>query len=110
MEKHIASLLNHRICHQRDLLILSIDSWNNLEIPVMLRIALRAFVGEANSKAKQFSTAPGSIIPIVQFNNAPKSNRIVVESEGKKYEVDRFCPHKGADLSQVKLFLIQRLL
>lgn len=138
MDTYIAILLNHRIRYQRDLMILSRKTWDMLDIPVMLKIALKArknvqFVSAAPKLASSF-IGQGSIIPIVQFSNGKSvqerpavnpdkllnqnvssseivfnrhhipPNRIIVENEGKTYEIDRFCPHKGYDLTGVALY------
>jgi hypothetical protein len=52
------------------------------------------------------STSTKHLILSSNFLSSSLSRCIVISDSGQKYEIDRYCPHKGADLSQVKQIML----
>lgn len=73
---------------------LSKKSWKRLEIPVGLKLRLELLLDPQRHTSLDFETLPSlSKLSIIS------ATRMTLRTEdGQVYEVDRFCPHKGADL------------
>lgn len=78
--------------------ILSKDDWHNADINLGIKLCIENYI--LNEKlCYEFSD-----LQVETYPTQPNLPRVRVQNEqGQIYEVDRFCPHKGADLSKVHL-------
>lgn len=112
----LAFLDKNRLRTWQDLSALSESSWTQLELPMLVKDLLRKqLASELNSvpdsttqkqpdsttlRAFELSEASSSRHSEPALNTgASLGARIVVRgSDGRPYEIDRYCPHRGADL------------
>eukprot|EP01137_Pigoraptor_chileana_P005874 Opistho-2@49547 len=113
MEADIAILTKNRLQTIADLRSLSDESWKSLEFLPLVKDLLREAIGKKKgaAPAEGAETSAGDAVgeiangvSNVSLQSAPPPGRIRVRADdGKTYEVDQFCPHKGADLSRANI-------
>jgi hypothetical protein len=89
------------IVRMKTLTLLAHDDWRQLDIPEGIKLLI-----EIRLKENNIENTLGNMTIEVSVKEKTTTDRIRVElASGQEYEVDRYCPHKGADLSKVGFFL-----
>ncbi len=107
IEEDLTIAKDHRLTTVTDLMALSEKSWDAIPLKPLVKDLLKLRLNQWTANASA-CTLPTRIVASNTSSTsliAPSSSgsRLRVTANGIAYEVDRFCPHKGADLSTVRI-------
>ena len=94
MKDDAKSLKHIGIRLTRSLSILTKEDWKMADIPLGIKLCIEAH-NKDDTICYEFDELE------VNEGSATLDRIVVTTDKGDLYEVDRYCPHKGADLSKV---------
>lgn len=83
-------LQSYRIIKPMTLSKISKKAWKKCLIPAGLKIQVEDLIAETAEKKFDTQTVD-TTLPIID-------RMTIITADGKRYECDRYCPHKGADM------------
>lgn len=92
--EHRQLFASHGILKAGHLEMLTIKGWKKIALPVGLKVRVEAAVSSSLPPSNQ--SAGGT--PACGYSLASATRMVLWTDRGEQYEVDRYCPHKGADL------------